>query len=65
MAGQLDAVGQLIGGPPIGLIATSLGLRVAFVLVGLMLAPVLVLYLWSLRLMDRQSAALAEESAPA
>ncbi len=44
MRGQMDAIGQLIGGPIIGIIALQAGLRVAMVGVGLMLIPAVLLY---------------------
>jgi DHA3 family tetracycline resistance protein-like MFS transporter len=44
MSGQLDAVGQLVGGPFIGAIATRITLRAALVIVGLLLSPVIWLY---------------------
>ncbi len=42
--GQMDAIGQVIGGPLLGGIATRLGLRAALVSAGLLLTPVLALY---------------------
>lgn len=53
MRGQLDAVGQFIGGPIIGVVALQAGLRVAMVGVGLMLAPAVLLYARSLRLLTQ------------
>jgi DHA3 family tetracycline resistance protein-like MFS transporter len=50
MRGQVDAIGQFIGGPIIGVIATTFSLRVAMVAVGLMLAPTVWLYSRALRL---------------
>jgi DHA3 family tetracycline resistance protein-like MFS transporter len=44
MRGQLDAIGQFVGGPIIGVVALGLGLRAAFVGVGLMLLPAIWLY---------------------
>jgi DHA3 family tetracycline resistance protein-like MFS transporter len=44
MSGQLDAVGQLVGGPIVGTIATRLTLRAALVVTGLLLSPVIWLY---------------------
>jgi DHA3 family tetracycline resistance protein-like MFS transporter len=43
MMGQMDAVGQLVGGPVIGLVATVTSLRGGIVGTGLLLTPVLVL----------------------
>ncbi|MFN2118418.1 MAG: MFS transporter [Candidatus Promineifilaceae bacterium] len=42
--GQMDAIGQIAGGPAVGLIANRFGMRAALVLAGLMLSPVLLLY---------------------
>jgi DHA3 family tetracycline resistance protein-like MFS transporter len=42
--GQLDALGQLIGGPIIGFVALQFGLRAAMIGVALMLAPALWFY---------------------
>ncbi len=42
--GQMDAIGQFIGGPAIGAVATQFGLRAAMVLSGSLLALVIPLY---------------------
>ncbi len=42
--GQMDAIGQVIGGPFIGVVANQAGLRVALVAAGILLSPVLLLY---------------------
>ncbi|HJT59526.1 MAG TPA: MFS transporter, partial [Ktedonobacteraceae bacterium] len=44
MWGQVDALGQIAGGPPVGYIGTVVSLRAALVVVGVILSPVLVLY---------------------
>ncbi len=44
IGGQIDAIGQLIGGPIIGIVAMLLGLRAAMVGVALLLAPAAFLY---------------------
>ena len=44
LAGQVDAVGQIAGGPPFGLIATWLSTRAAMVAAALVLLPTLALY---------------------
>jgi len=44
MRGQLDAVGQLAGGPMIGAVATRFSLRAALVCSGILLSPVIWLY---------------------
>ena len=52
MNGQIDAVGQIVGGPVVGLIALRYGLRVAMIAVALMLSPVLGLYGRALQLLN-------------
>lgn len=55
MRGQLDAIGQFIGGPIIGAVGTFFSLRVAMLGVALFVSPVLLLYRQALRL-ERQAA---------
>ncbi|MBZ0287006.1 MAG: MFS transporter, partial [Anaerolineae bacterium] len=52
MRSQVDAFGQIGGGPPVGFVGERLGIRAALVASGLILSPVLPLYL---RLMRRES----------
>jgi DHA3 family tetracycline resistance protein-like MFS transporter len=47
--GQVDALGQIAGGPVLGLIATAFGSPAALVLAGLTLTPALALYARTLR----------------
>ncbi len=47
--GQLNAVGQIVGGPPVGYIGTVFSLRVALALGALILAPVIPIYLRLIR----------------
>lgn len=49
MAGQADALGQIVGGPVIGLIATFGSLRIAMVAVAIVATPQIVLYMRTLR----------------
>ncbi len=49
LAGQVNAVGQIAGGPAFGLLATAAGTRTAMVAAGLVLAPAALLYMRSLR----------------
>ncbi len=49
MRGQVDAFGQIVGGPPIGYIGTLFSLRVAMVAVSIVLSPVLLLYIYAFR----------------
>ena len=51
--GQLDALGQLVGGPIIGFVALQFGLRAAMVGVALMLAPAVVLYFLAMKLLRK------------
>jgi DHA3 family tetracycline resistance protein-like MFS transporter len=44
ISGQIDAIGQLVGGPIIGAVAMLLGLRAAMIGVALLLAPAVFLY---------------------
>jgi DHA3 family tetracycline resistance protein-like MFS transporter len=54
MNGQVDAIGQIMGGPMVGSLAVRLGLRAAMIAVALMLAPVLGLYARAQQLLGRQ-----------
>lgn len=49
MNGQVDAIGQVVGGPILGAVAATLSLRAAMVGVGVLLAPVAVLYSFAFR----------------
>lgn len=49
LAGQVDAVGQIAGGPLFGMIATSFSTGVAIVAAGLALLPAMLLYRLTLR----------------
>ncbi|MBL8162027.1 MAG: MFS transporter [Anaerolineae bacterium] len=49
MTGQVDAFGQIAGGPPVGLLGDRFGIRAALVASGLILSPVLLLYARVLR----------------
>ena len=44
LASQADAVGQIVGGPLVGVIGTQVNLHVALVINGLLLLPTLRLY---------------------
>jgi DHA3 family tetracycline resistance protein-like MFS transporter len=61
LAGQVDAVGQIAGGPPFGLLATWASTRAAMVAAALVLLPALALY----RRSARQPLLAAEEGAAA
>jgi DHA3 family tetracycline resistance protein-like MFS transporter len=47
--GQMDAIGQIAGGPPVGYLGTIFSLRIALAAVSAILAPVLLLYVAALR----------------
>ncbi|MFA6501863.1 MAG: MFS transporter [Parachlamydiales bacterium] len=49
MCSQANAVGQIAGGPILGLIATAISLRVSIALAGLILIPTLFLYAYSIK----------------
>ncbi len=49
MEGQCDAIGQVAGGPALGLLATAISLRAAFVVAGLLIMPAVLLYAWGAR----------------
>jgi MFS transporter, DHA3 family, tetracycline resistance protein len=49
MRGQVDAFGQIIGGPPVGLIGTVFSIRTALLVSGALLSPVLLLYVYAVR----------------
>jgi DHA3 family tetracycline resistance protein-like MFS transporter len=48
MSGQMDALGQIVGGPVIGAVATA-SIRTAIVLTGAVLTPALILYIRAFR----------------
>ena len=50
MSSQLDAIGQIAGGPIVGVIGTLASLRAALLAAGVLLSPVLLLFLRTLRL---------------
>ncbi|MBI2465154.1 MFS transporter [Candidatus Shapirobacteria bacterium] len=49
MCSQANAVGQIVGGPLLGFIATAVSLRFSFVLAGMFLIPSLLLYTNSIK----------------
>jgi DHA3 family tetracycline resistance protein-like MFS transporter len=49
MSGQVDALGQIVGGPPVGLIGERLGIRAALLASAVILSPALALYARILR----------------
>lgn len=53
MNAQMDALGQIAGGPLLGLMAVSLGMPFAFVVAGLLLLPAGFLYIKAMRGLER------------
>jgi DHA3 family tetracycline resistance protein-like MFS transporter len=49
MRGQVDAIGQIAGGPPVGYVGTLFSLRAALVTSSLILSPVLLLFVYAAR----------------
>ena|SRR2546425_2042693 len=49
MRGQVDAFGQIVGGPPVGYIGTAFSVRAALVAASALLSPVLLLYVYAAR----------------
>jgi DHA3 family tetracycline resistance protein-like MFS transporter len=49
MSGQVDAFGQIVGGPPVGYIGSAFSLRAALVAVSVILSPVLLLLTYASR----------------
>jgi MFS transporter, DHA3 family, tetracycline resistance protein len=49
MRGQVDAIGQIAGGPPVGYVGTVFSLRAALVTSSLILSPVLLLFVYAAR----------------
>ena len=49
LRGQVSTVAQIVGGPLLGLIATGISSHVAMIVAGIVLAPTLLLYAWTLR----------------
>ncbi len=61
MGSQFDALGQLVGGPIIGLVALNFSIPMGLLVSGLILSPVLLLYLRTLR-RDDQTSSLGVET---
>lgn len=49
MWGQMDAIGQIVGGPILGAVATAISIPAAMIGVSLLLSPVILLYLVAYR----------------
>jgi len=49
MSSQVDAIGQIAGGPAVGLIGSLVSVRAALLTSGVILTPVLALYRFAIR----------------
>jgi hypothetical protein len=49
MNGQVNAVGEILGGPPLGALASRTSVPVALVVSAVLLSPVVALYGWLAR----------------
>ena len=49
MRGQVDAFGQIVGGPPVGVIGSAFSIRAALLASSALLSPVLLLYAYAAR----------------
>ncbi|HYX50087.1 MAG TPA: hypothetical protein VE843_10120, partial [Ktedonobacteraceae bacterium] len=47
MRGQIDAFGQIVGGPPVGYIGSAFSIRASLLASGMLLSPVFVLYAYA------------------
>jgi DHA3 family tetracycline resistance protein-like MFS transporter len=65
MGGQMDAIGQVAGGPTIGAVAVAWGVPAAIVVGGVLRAPALVLYGRALRRGEPDAAGPVHVDAPA
>jgi DHA3 family tetracycline resistance protein-like MFS transporter len=63
MSGQVDAIGQVAGGPALGAIGNLISVRAAIAAAALVLSPVLFLYNRALRQHDEPAVIIAEEAA--
>jgi DHA3 family tetracycline resistance protein-like MFS transporter len=62
MLGQVNALGQIVGGPPVGYIGTAFSLRAALTTVSAILSPVLLLLAYAFRKVRVEQTAPTEES---
>ncbi len=59
-AGQIDAIGQIVGGPVVGVIGTLVSIRAALLAAGALLSPVILLFVRAIRQSKEPPKALAE-----
>jgi DHA3 family tetracycline resistance protein-like MFS transporter len=62
MSAQVDAIGQIAGGPVLGAVGSLVSVRAAIAAAALVLSPVLLLYNRTLRQQGDSPAMIAEES---
>jgi hypothetical protein len=60
MLGQMNSLGQIVGGPPVGYIGTVFSLRAALATVSIILSPVLLLFPFAAR-KQKPEAVVVEE----
>ena len=63
MSGQVDAIGQVVAGPALGIVGNLISVRAAISAAALVLSPVLFLYNRALRQDDQPVVVIAEEAA--
>jgi DHA3 family tetracycline resistance protein-like MFS transporter len=61
MFGQVNALGQIVGGPPVGSIGTTISLRAALTTVSVILSPVLLLFAYAFRKVKVEQTAPTEK----
>ena len=69
LRGQVDAIGQIAGGPPVGYVGTVVSLRAALVTSSLILSPVLLLFVYAAQKVRKRAEAVdsveeQEDTAP-
>jgi DHA3 family tetracycline resistance protein-like MFS transporter len=62
MGGQADALGQIVGGPLLGGVASALSIRASLVVAGVVMSPALALYVRSIRQVRSVPSPSADES---
>lgn len=65
VVGQMNALGQIVGGPPVGYIGTAFSLRAALVAVSIILSPVLLLFAYAARKGKTKGAVIEEATTTA
>ncbi len=60
LSGQIDAIGQIVGGPAVGAIGTLLSIRAALVVAGSLLSPVVLLFARAIHQSKQQAKVVTE-----